>query len=98
MDKEQAIVLAKKYKEMVASLLPVKALYLYGSYSKGNYREDSDIDIAVVVEHLNENYFEDTPVLWKLRRKVSNLIEPVLLIEDINNPLYLDITKTGILI
>ncbi len=25
------------------------------------YSEDSDIDIAVVVEHLNENYFEDTP-------------------------------------
>lgn len=98
MDKEQAIVLAKKYKEMVASLLPLKALYLYGSYSKGNYREDSDIDIAVVVEHLSENYFEDTPILWKLRRKVSNLIEPVLLTEDTNNPLYLDITKTGILI
>ncbi|RHJ79564.1 nucleotidyltransferase domain-containing protein [Parabacteroides sp. AM08-6] len=98
MDKEQAIVLAKKYKEMVASSLPLKALYLYGSYSKGNYREDSDIDIAVVVEHLNENYFEDTPILWKLRRKVSNLIEPVLLTEDTNNPLYLDITKTGILI
>ena len=60
MDKEQAIVLAKRYKEMVAERLPLKALYLYGSYSKGNYREDSDIDIAVVVEHLDDNYFEDT--------------------------------------
>ena len=58
MDKEQAIVLAKRYKEMVAERLPLKALYLYGSYSKGNYREDSDIDIAVVVEHLDDNYFE----------------------------------------
>lgn len=98
MDKEQAIALAKKYKEMVATLLPLKALYLYGSYSKGNYREDSDIDIAVVVEHLSDDYFEDTPILWKLRRKVSNLIEPVLLTEDMNNPLYQNITKTGILI
>lgn len=98
MDKEQAIALARKYKEMIAEKLPLKALYLYGSYSKGNYGEDSDIDIAVVVEHLNDDYFEDTPVLWKLRRKISNLIEPVLLIEDTNNPLYRDITKTGILI
>lgn len=98
MDKEQAIALAKKYKEMVAEKLPLKALYIYGSYSKDNYREDSDIDIAVIVEHLNDNYFEDTPLLWKLRRKISNLIEPVLLTEDINNPLYRDITKTGILI
>lgn len=83
---------------MVAEKLPLKALYLYGSYSKGNQREDSDIDIAVIVEHLNENYFADTPLLWKLRRKISNLIEPVLLTEDMNNPLYCDITKTGILI
>lgn len=45
---------------MVAEKLPLKAPYLYGSYSKGNQREDSDIDIAVIVEHLNENYFEDT--------------------------------------
>ena len=98
MDKEQAIALAKRYKEMVAEKLPLKALYLYGSYSKGNYREDSDIDIAVVVESLNDNYFEDTPLLWKLRRKISNLIEPVLLIEDMNNPLYCDIARTGLLI
>lgn len=98
MDKEQAIALAKRYKEMVAEKLPLKALYLYGSYSKGNYREDSDIDIAVVAESLNDNYFEDTPLLWKLRRKISNLIEPVLLIEDMNNPLYCDIARTGILI
>ena len=98
MDKEQAIALAKRYKEMVAEKLPLKALYLYGSYSKGNYREDSDIDIAVVVESLNDNYVEDTPLLWKLRRKISNLIEPVLLIEDMNNPLYCDIARTGILI
>ena len=74
MDKEQAIILARKYKEAVAEKLPLKALYLYGSYSKGTYTEDSDIDIAVVVDYLSDNYFEDTPLLWKLRRKVSNLI------------------------
>ena len=99
MDKGQAIELAKKYKAMVAERLPLKALYLYGCYSKGNYREDSDIDIAVVVvESLSDNYFDDTPLLWKLRRRISNLIEPVLLTEDMDNPLYRDITKTGILI
>lgn len=98
MDKEQAINLAKRYTEMVAEKLPLKALYLYGSYSKGNYRADSDIDIAVIVERLDDDYFKDTPLLWKLRRKISNLIEPVLLTEDMDNPLYCDIRKTGILI
>lgn len=98
MDKEQAIKLAQRYKAIVAERLPLKAIYLYGSYSKGGYTEDSDIDIAVVVEQLNNTYFEDTPLLWKLKRKISNLIEPVLLTEDENNPLYADIIKTGILI
>lgn len=96
MDKEQAIKLAQRYKEAVAKRLPLKALYLYGSYSKGNYTEDSDIDIAVVLERLSDDYFEDTPLLWKLKRSINNLIEPVLLTEDMNNPLYADILKTGI--
>lgn len=98
MDKEQAIKLAQRYKEAVAERLPLKALYLYGSYSKGNHTADSDIDIAVVLECLSDDYFEDTPLLWKLKRSTNNLIEPVLLTEDMNNPLYADILKTGILI
>ena len=95
---EKAIEIAKEYKDLVAEHLPLKALYLYGSYSKGNYTEDSDIDIAVVVERMSDDYFEDAPLLWKLKRKISNLIEPVLLTEDTNNPRYADILKTGILI
>lgn len=98
MDKEQAIEMARRYKNALEEKLPLKALYLYGSYSKGTYTSASDIDIAVVVESLNDDYFADTPVLWKLKRKICNLIEPVLLTEDKNNPLYSDILKTGILI
>ena len=63
MDKAKAIQIAKSYKAAVESRLPLKALYLYGSYSKGNATEDSDIDIAVVVDCLCDNYFEDTPLL-----------------------------------
>ena len=88
MDKGQAIKLAKRYKALVAEQLPLTALYLYGSFSKGNYTSESDIDIAVIVDRLDDDYFADTPLLWRLKRKISNLIEPVLLVEDMNNPLY----------
>ena len=98
MDKEQALKIAKKYKEIVAEKLPLKAVYLYGSYSKGNYTEGSDIDIAVVVDKLNDNCSVDTPLLWKLRRKISLMIEPVLITEDESNPLYYDIIRTGTLV
>ena len=90
--------MVQRYKAIVAERLPLKSLNLYGSYSKGNQTEDSDIDIAVVVERMSDNYFDDTPLLWKLKRKVSNLIEPVLLTEDFDNPLYADVLKSGILI
>ena len=98
MDKGQALDIAKKYKAMVAEHLPLKALYLYGSYSKGNFTDESDIDIAVVVSKRSDNYFEDTPLLWKLGRKVSYLIEPVLLTEDDDSPLHSEILRTGILV
>ena len=98
MDKKQALDIARKYKAMVAEHLPLKALYLYGSYSKGNFTDESDIDIAVVVSKRSENYFEYTPLLWKLGRKVSYLIEPVLLTEDDDSPLYADILRTGVLV
>ena len=90
--------MARRYKAIVAEHLPLKSLYMFGSYSKGGYTEESDIDIAVVVERLNDDYFADTPLSWKLKRQISNLIEPVLLTEDDSNPLYADIIKTGILI
>lgn len=90
--------MAQQYKAVVAEQMPVKAIYLYGSYSTDTATPQSDIDIAVVVEHLSDDYFKDTPLLWKLKRKVSNLIEPVLLTEDAGNPLYSTILKTGILI
>lgn len=98
MDKEQVIKLAQRYKAIIAERLPLKALYLYGSFSKGTYTSDSDIDIAVILERLDDDYFVDTPLLWKLRRRVSNLIEPVLLTENPDDPLYSDIMRTGILI
>lgn len=98
MDKKQAIKIAEQYKSLIAERLPVKVLYLYGSYSKGSYTSESDIDIAVIVESLNSDYFVDIPILWRLKRKVCNLIEPILLTEDLNNPLYNDIVKTGTLI
>ena len=60
MDNEQAIKLILRYKAAVAEPLPLKAFDLYGSYCKGNYPKDSYMDIAVVVKHMSDDYFEDT--------------------------------------
>ena len=49
MDRDNAIRIARQYKDAISGHFNPTKVYLYGSYSKGTQREDSDIDIAVVV-------------------------------------------------
>ena len=55
MDKEQVISLVKDYKHIISNEFSSLKVYLYGSYSKGNARKDSDIDVAVVVPSLGDD-------------------------------------------
>lgn len=96
MDTREAIELVKKYKSIILQVLPVKSLYLFGSYSKGGYTNESDIDVAVIVPKGTKTDFDDITLLWKLGSNVSTLIEPVLLHDGDKSPLYCDIIKTGI--
>lgn len=97
MDKAEAIKLGKAYKKLVKKHFDVKDVILYGSYGKGNPREDSDIDIAVVVDNIEGDYFDHVPLLWKLKRQVSNLIEPVLICGENEKSGFLEnIRQTGI--
>jgi predicted nucleotidyltransferase len=93
MDKSEAIKLAQKYKQLVSQYFDVEDTILYGSYSKGTQTENSDIDIAVVVDEIEGNYFDYTPLLWKLRRQVSNLIEPILICRKEDKSGFLDEIK-----
>ena len=58
MDKNSVIGIARKYSELVNKHLPVKQVVLYGSYAKETANLDSDIDIAVIVEKLEEDYLD----------------------------------------
>ena len=96
MDKKQAIMLAKQYKEYISGWFDGPKVYLYGSYSKNCARKDSDIDVAVVVPKLSGDFLMTLTQLWTASRKVSTLIEPVLIEECNTSPLYEDILQTGI--
>lgn len=69
--------LLKAYKSLLSRHFPVREMYLFGSYANGNYKEDSDIDVAIVVDHLDGDYFDNIPVFWKLRRSIDLRIEPI---------------------
>ena len=97
MDKDEAILKVKQYRSILENYFKIEKVYLFGSYAKNNYREDSDIDVAIVVNHLEGDFFSTNPILWKLRRQVDDRIEPVLLdSEKDNNNFLLEIQKYGI--
>ena len=99
MDKNTAIEIVREYRQAIIKLFPNSMTYLFGSYAKECQQEMSDIDVAVIVPKLSENYlWEDSPKLWKASGDINSLIEPVLLEKNENTPLYNEIIKNGILI
>ena len=104
MDKREVIIdKVKNYQNLVNNSFPIKIdqYWLFGSYAKGTPRKHSDIDVALVVEHLDDDYdfFETEPLLWKLTSQVDDRIEPVLIARDTDYAGFLnEIQQTGILI
>ena len=79
MDKAEVISKIRQYRFLLQNHFDVDKVYLFGSYAKGTNRVDSDIDVAIVVNSLQGDYFSSTPLLWKLRRQIDDRIEPVLI-------------------
>jgi predicted nucleotidyltransferase len=90
----------KEYKTLVNSVLPfqIEKYWLYGSFAKGTPDRHSDIDIAMIVSHIDDDiYWANLPLLWKLSYQIDNRIEPVLIARDTDYAGFLDeIQKTGI--
>ena len=97
MDKGEAISIVKQYSSLLKEYLKIEKIYLYGSYAMNTYREDSDIDVAIVVNKIEGDYFSIHPLLWKLRRRIDHRIEPILIELGSDESGFLsEIQKTGI--
>ncbi|MEW6102921.1 MAG: nucleotidyltransferase domain-containing protein [bacterium] len=73
-------------------------VYLYGSYAKGNSKEDSDIDLAIVAKEWLPDIFEAQFRLMKLGRRIDTRIEPHPIRKsdfDKTNPYAGEILRTG---
>ncbi len=72
-------------------------IILFGSYAKGNYNDDSDIDIAGILKDYS-NLIDMQLELMRLRRKIDSRIEPHPFREsefELSNPLVSEIIKYG---
>ena len=99
MDKAEVIEILKRYKDLLSRQINFESLILFGSYTQGGQTEDSDIDVAVVVDEMSGDYFETRPILWKISREVDDRIEPLILERKHDQSGFLaEVMRSGIVI
>ena len=96
--RDEAIDTVRRYKQVISPRYKTEPkVILYGSYAKGYANPDSDIDVAVIVP---ESEITDTWEQWADIvgdvRKVSVLIEPVLMEDHEDSMLYREVMRTGV--
>lgn len=90
------IKIVKRYAELVKDVTDVDMIVIYGSAAKGKMKEYSDIDVAIILDDLTEDYLELSIKLVRLIHKVDIRIEPNLLIRKYNKSGFIDnILKEG---
>ena len=67
--------IARQYARKVRRKYKESRLILFGSYTKGTFHSESDIDIAVILPGF-ENLMETQLELMRLRRDIDTRIEP----------------------
>jgi len=75
MDKTTALNIARIYANTVRENFGIIKVVLFGSYAKGTFHIDSDIDIAIVFRDF-DNLLDMQLELMRLRRKIDSRIEP----------------------
>jgi predicted nucleotidyltransferase len=75
MDKKNALKIARRYAALVKKNYECKRMFLFGSYAKGAFDDESDIDIAVILKEF-DNLMDIQLDLMRLRRKIDSRIEP----------------------
>lgn len=96
--KEFALELVRRYKEVIAPRFdPAMKVMMFGSYAKDCPNKWSDIDVAVIVPKVDkENWWDLSKSLCHDVDKVSLYIEPILLENEEDSPIYREVMRTGV--
>jgi len=76
MDKEEAVRISRKFISYLReNKMNITRAFIFGSYARGNHSKDSDIDLAVVFDHLDNGFLMQIR-LMQIGRKLDSRIEP----------------------
>ena len=77
----------------IGNELDIKKVFLFGSYAKGTYSENSDIDICIVAANVENEFL----AAFKIAPKITNIdarVEPIVISEkDFNERNVFGIVK-----
>jgi len=80
MDAQKVLVMekVKRYlNELTRHGINIEKAYLYGSYARGNYHKDSDIDIVIISSNFQGMRFYDWQRIAPLTEDIDVRIEPM---------------------
>ena len=78
MVREDAVKLARKYIESLSDHgLNITRAILFGSFARGDFNDDSDIDLLLVSPQFDKGNDDYYGLLWKLTKVADYKIEPV---------------------
>ena len=99
MDKKTALENVRKYLDFLKeNNYIVKKAYIFGSYAKGSFNDDSDIDVAVILNDVKNSFLLQIE-LMKLSSRIDSRIEPHpfdILDFKKSNPFVSEIISNGI--
>lgn len=101
MDKKRAFEKARQYVNLARGVIPLHRAVLFGSYAGGNPDSDSDIDIGLFVDSIDDNdvYINTLARLQSLCRQIDLNIEPHLFILGEDRSGFASwVNRTGIVI
>jgi len=101
MEKRQ---LLAEIKKIVLQQEPQAEIILYGSYARGDYKSDSDVDILILLKKDKISYSDEKRIsypLYALEFKTGQIISPLILPKKrwenkfVATPLYENVQKEG---
>jgi predicted nucleotidyltransferase len=96
-----------RIKQLVNLADPTATVILYGSYARGQEKDESDIDVLILVDNENITYQDEQRIkypLYDLEFETGKIISPLILSRNdwesrhVETPFYKNVKKDGVLL